>query len=391
MQSRGSDTAGENGGLLGNLFPFGRGDDVPGGTSPTPITNGEAGGNVTGSPIVNLQKIGAEPVSGATFVVSSSTNFVRFVEKATGHIYEVNPESPVPQRISNTTIPKIEEIYWGIEGDELVARYLKDSILNTIYIEIIATTTTAEVDTFEGGIESTFLPTNIRGVALSPGRTQIFYLLDTANGVNGIVSNLDGTAAKNVWTSPIKNWSISWPSSSTVSLNTPPSGAVAGFLYHLNLGNGIMEKIQGNIAALSSITSSDSNTILYSSIDNANISLAIKNIENETDIQAGLNTLAEKCVFGHDGTYFICAAPKDISARDLPDSWYQGRVQFNDRIMKVSLTDGSSELLVDPEQVAGEPIDAVNLQVSGDGGHLLFTNKRDNSLWLLPIQTEDTN
>ena len=143
IAGRGNGGTEEPGGLF-SLFPFGRGEDSTETTSgPVNTDNGSDAGTAAGVTVSGLRKITTEPISGADFVTVSTTSAtIRFVDKATGHIFEINSQGQTPKRISNTTIPQLEKIYWSERGDELIGRFVKDRVVNTIHMKLTAATTT---------------------------------------------------------------------------------------------------------------------------------------------------------------------------------------------------------------------------------------------------------
>jgi hypothetical protein len=75
--------------------------------TPTLNTNPAAGTSVSseGSSNLNspLYQISTKPVSGLFVAGTGATSSLVYVEKATGHLYQVAPASRLPTRISNTT------------------------------------------------------------------------------------------------------------------------------------------------------------------------------------------------------------------------------------------------------------------------------------------------
>ncbi len=102
-----------NSGFKG-FFPFGNSGSYATPTYGTPAqtTTNETSGNSQNF-AVKLRELSREPVSGAGLLDLKAGTVVRYIERATGHIFEVELFSPNQNRISNTTIPLIYEAYWG--------------------------------------------------------------------------------------------------------------------------------------------------------------------------------------------------------------------------------------------------------------------------------------
>src|SRR5579872_991881 len=124
-----------------NPFPFGQGS-APTSTPETgTTTSAEAGQNQplqAGDYLQKLRLITSEPVAGATFVENKTGVTVRYMERATGHIYDVSTNSSTVTEISNTTIPKIYETLFTDGGSGFITRYIGDDgqTIETLYGKI---------------------------------------------------------------------------------------------------------------------------------------------------------------------------------------------------------------------------------------------------------------
>ena len=100
---------------------------------------------------------------------------------------------------------------------------------------------------------------------------------------------------------------------------------------------------------------------------------------------APINTLPQdKCVWSHLKTSVIyCAVPSEDLPSNLPDSWYLGKVIFNDAIYKIDTQTDSVTLLHTPDP--NNQIDILSPFLAEDESFLFFTNKLTNLLWALPL------
>jgi len=62
-------------------------------------------------------------VSGYTVFEKNGLDFIRFMEKETGHIYEYNTISQSLTKISNFTMPGVEEVLWNKDGSSFITRH----------------------------------------------------------------------------------------------------------------------------------------------------------------------------------------------------------------------------------------------------------------------------
>ncbi len=99
-----------------------------------------------------VREIWPTPIGGFVASTTASSTFVRFVDRGTGYIYDMNMASATPANISNTTVPLVYESYWNSNGMSGIFRYIKegsDDITN-FYVQLRSTaTTTKTVDRFK--------------------------------------------------------------------------------------------------------------------------------------------------------------------------------------------------------------------------------------------------
>ena len=106
-----------------------QGSNSAGGTNGT---NSSANNSVQVYQFPKVREIWSTPVGG--FVASttaSSSTFVRFVDRGTGYIYDMNMASATPANISNTTVPLVYQSYWNENAMSGIFTYIKESVLMT--------------------------------------------------------------------------------------------------------------------------------------------------------------------------------------------------------------------------------------------------------------------
>lgn len=394
---------GSGGFNISNYFPFGQG------SSETPSSNGNGGETGSGSGgssggetssstpetfVPQLWKISENPQSGAVIFVNNSDTFVRYLDKATGNVFEGNLSGTRKKRVTNTTIPKVYETVWAGDGNTLVLRYAADNsdTIKSLYAKLAASksTTTSESEEDLQELQGTFLPSNISQLATEPGETgkeRAFYLLpDNDMGSAGFIANLDGGKSTKLFDSALREWLVSWPKKETVAFTTKPSAEVSGYLYFLNSQNGSFKKILGDVRGLTTLTKPDALQVLYSESGENIFSLGTYTLKTAMRKILSQKTLPEKCVWSKkEVSTLFCGIPKSIPANKYPDVWYQGIVSFSDAIWKVNASTSQAELIVDPKEKAGVEIDATNLILDKNEKYLLFTNKKDSQLWGLRL------
>ncbi|MES3005654.1 MAG: hypothetical protein V4664_01760 [Patescibacteria group bacterium] len=351
-------------------------------------------------PIPVLRHLTEAPVAGAAFVmkdiVSTSTTIVgsgtktiakivgsaemfRWVDRATGNIFETSSTTLETLRISNTTIPKIYEAYFvGGKNSNVIFR---DLLYDTDVIRTRhGTLQMASATSSEQMLKLTDLPTNITQLAVSPSQDQIFSI-STGNS-RGVISKTDGSSQSNVFNSPFHEWLVSWPTAQTVVLNTKPSGLTEGYSYTFDTKTRSFVKLIGNRKGLTTLMSPDGSSVLVGESPLGTIQMNVFNRKTGMVRDLFVRTFPEKCVWSRKEVQIVfCAIPENIRYDTYPDAWYMGRISFSDSIWRIDTSTGENRRLVQPVALVGQIIDVINPSLSRNEDFLMFQNKTDLSLW----------
>ena len=365
-----------------DLLPFGTGENL----GESGIMNQESGITESdskmfdeqGVPVANLFRLFDAPVAGMVAFTRGGQTVVRFVERATGHIYEVvlpKGDALVPlenKKISNNTLPKVYEAYFRPDGNMVLLRMLEnDSDSQRNLVLNLAATTSAAV--------------NVRGVlgsvAVGQGNTLFF----TELGSKTVISSPFGGSIKTLLSSPFTDWRIA-PAGAGLLLQTKPSAEASGFAYILNISGRSLSKILGPLSGLSANTNTAGTFVLYSYVSGGEIKLFAKNLHTGIKIEISPATLAEKCVWSaKKTTVSFCGAPISAISGNGPDSWYAGITQFSDYIWTSDYNTETSRLLASPPDEFDINIDVYRPMLSPAEDYLIFINKRDMSLWAFKL------
>ncbi len=359
---------------LGNPFPSGT--NIPAQpktpTTPTPT--------IPPGQLRQLTQLTQKSVSGAIFISSTTTQqVVRYFEKATGHIYDIDLQKGESSRISNTTIPGIFEISWLKNGEQAVIRYtennetgIEDAVRSFIITSLSATST-----------HGIFLPSDTETIATSPQGDQVFYLIPY-EGLNfGITATSDNKKQKQIISTPFGEFIASWPNSNIITLLTKPSADAQGYFYKLDPVKLYFDKILGGITGLTALLSPSGENVIYSYTSGQGFKTNIYNVKDNKSSALALTTMPEKCVWSKIKKEIIyCAVPASVPEGIYPDSWYQGLVSFSDRIWKVDVLNGSTEII---SAENNQDFDFINLFTSKNEDYIFFQNKKDGTLWSLKI------
>ncbi|MFA6353978.1 MAG: hypothetical protein WCW93_03545 [Candidatus Paceibacterota bacterium] len=312
---------------------------------------------------------------------------LRYVDRATGNIYQTFVDKIEEKKFSTTIIPMVYEAFFGNSGNSVIMRYLKAdartivTFVGTLPKEVLG------ADTTNGNeIKGTFLPENIKDISLSSDALSMFYLFNSGDSMIGTTLNLSTNKKVQVFSSPFTEWLSLFPNSKMITLTTKPASLVPGYMYTMdpNNKNYNFHQVLGKINGLTTVTSPDGKLVLYS---NDNLVLGVYHLDTKVSDILGVKTLAEKCIWNKTSDTVYCGVPKYITNGQYPDSWYQGEISFGDQIWKIDIKTGNGTLLVDPiTVVGGEEIDSIKLMLDSGENYLFFVNKKDSFLWELNLK-----
>lgn len=365
-----------------NVLPFGTPDNTP---APSPNSSqfvADDSSNEPGRRTSNLFQISKEPVAGAVvFNKNASTTIVRYVDRATGHIYDESLEIFTRTKISNQTLPKIYEAYFRPDGNAVLIRFLKEG--SNIVENLSLALTPPQMPSYIYTISSTPLRGNINSVAVGSGNALVYALKDTSSIVS---SEFSGAKQKTILKSPFRDWQLAMAGNSLV-VYPKVSSSVPGVVYSLSLSGGGLRKVVGPLNGLAALPNATGNRLLYSYVENNQHMLFVKNLTKNTLTKISNVTFAEKCVWSKKKVAsLVCSVPSDTLKIGELDLWYKGMTHFSDRIWLFDTDLNIAEILVEPSPTYKIDIDAIDLRLSPNEDYLIFTNKTDLSLWALKME-----
>lgn len=363
-------------GTAGGVAPFG---DLPPITDIASTTDSNPSNPLVGE-VPRLREISVTPVAGADIFDrkegTTTRAYIRFIDKGTGNIYETSTSSLDTIRVTNTTIPKVQEALVSASGNSIILRY-SDNVDN--------------IQTFLGSVSGTsselvgsFAPLNALPLTLSSLKTRFFYMIPGVNGSTWYVSDFSNKP-KQVFSSPLREWLVSWPNESSIVVTTKPSSIAGGVAYQFNLAGSSLIKLLGPKNGLVTLASPKIDSILFSETINDTLLTGIHDVKTGSERQIEAATIPDKCIWAPIKQVVYCGTPKVVPSGEYPDVWYQGLITFDDRITSIDSSLTGMTTLIDPEAVSGQSIDATDLHLSSDENYLIFTNKKDLSLWGLRL------
>ena len=376
---------------VGNILPFGSGDNT---NLPISLTDDEFGNDAFnnggqtfdefGSPAANLFRISDTPAAGIIILKKGGTTVVRYMDRATGHIYDTDLATLAKTKIVNQTLPKIYEAHFRSDGNAVLIRSLKDD--SDVVENLVLTLTPPKSTSTETlySVSSAPVRGNINTIAVGSGNTLFYSLRDTSSIVSATFS---GVGAKTLLTSPFTDWRLVAAGNNLI-IHTEASANASGFAYKLGASNGVLAKILGPLNGLVVIPNVSGNRVLYSYVENNETRLFAKNLTNNALSEILPTTIAEKCIWSikQIDTVF-CGAPIDGLGPNEPDDWYRGATHFSDSIWLFNTGAEFAQVLSEPQTEFGVDLDLVEPQLSPDEDYLVFINRTDLSLWALRLES----
>lgn len=297
---------------------------------------------------------------------------IRYVERATGHIYQRHLDTKKVTKVSNSTIPGVYDVLVDKLANTFIYRYLSSD--NKTITSFLATL---------GNEKGEFLPSNIIELALSPDKTKAFYLVKNSNGVVGFTLFFEENKKSQVFTSSFSEWQAQWVTNNKIFLTTRPSWSLDGSLFSLDITSGTLTKIFGGTSGLTTLANKDGSLVLFGSSLQAGPKLWLLNTKDHTTKDLNSYGLPEKCVWGYDNVSIYCAVPNVVVGEQYPDYWYQGLTSFEDYFVKIDTETAQRSTLANSKNEI--PVDATRLFLDNKESYLFFINKKDSTLWSLDL------
>ncbi|MBP9711266.1 MAG: hypothetical protein KBD50_03375 [Candidatus Pacebacteria bacterium] len=324
-----------------------------------------------------IYKIGNGPVAGATIIqtLRPTTTVARYVQQNNGHVFDITLDSSgaVPRSISNTTIPGIVRVLWAAGGNAALLQYLDAGVTKTVHLGFpVGQSTTTRPVTIK------FLPDGIQDLAVSPSGASVVYLLKTATGVNGFIAKADGTESKQVFTIPLKEVLISWPSQGTLLAQSKSAFGVPGIAFSINATSGAVLPLL--YASGLTLTANPSFARVVYQTNGTTYS---REVATGKSLELSFDPYPEKCIWGTaTTTYLYCATPLDYTDAAYLNTWHQGINPTSDAILLFDVATDQETILAVPGSEEGGVDSAIHsMSISEDNNYLLFVRRGDYSLW----------
>lgn len=336
-------------------------------------------------------KIADGPVAGAAFMQEArpTTTVARFVMQQNGHVLDLPIDSPgsVARAVSNTTIPSIARVAWALQnvgGREVAAaaalQYIDSSTIKTVSLAFpaAATSTTA----MRAPVRIQFLPNDVLDVAFSPDGNSVAYLLRTAAGADGYVARHDGTNPRKLFSLPLSQATLGWPSSGTLLAASKPAAGVPGVAFSISASSGAVSPVL-YAEGLTATADPDFAYVVYQQTSQQLRTSYAHNTETNLDRLISFDPIPEKCVWSRSSASLMyCAVPLAFVPPDYLNLWHQGTYAAADSLVSYDIITGQTTIVAAPGGPDGGTVsDIAELAVSGDDRYILYVKKGERSLW----------
>lgn len=305
-------------------------------------------------------------------------HYIRYVSRTNGYVYEIKNTQPAIQ-ITNILIPNIYEASFVNNTSTALLRFLKnDNQTIATYSVPIPQLNPDGKRTQKMGI---YLADNSTSIAVSPDSKQIARLTTETSGA--VISTLapNNTGKKDIIRTPFKEWLVSWPTQSTIYVQTKAASIVNGYLYRIDSAAGRLRRVLGDVPGLTTSISPTGEYILYSQSTQNSFITKLFNTKSGTTTSLSLALLPEKCVW-YKNNDLICAGSNTVEDAVYPDSWYAGLTHFNDQIYRINTATNTYTVLYSENERA---FDITNLQLDEGQNLLYFIEKTTGLLWKVSL------
>lgn len=316
----------------------------------------------------SLSQLTTRPVAGFTFLEgASSTQKVRYAERGTGYIYEIDLASGVENRVSGKTYLTVTRAAFSTDG-QAVALTMEGEDGTSVQLE--------ELGDRDRNHDLPSDATNLHFVS----STTVRYLVPTEEGSAGYSYDLDEMTTDKMFSIPVSDVFVWWTDTDTWIYNLP-APRLRGGLYRIE--NGVLILVENSGYALSAVLPRIINDIyLITAADldqSGNLDSKLVKATGST-IDLPLVAFPEKCAFGASTLW--CASTALELPRAAQSDWYKGLISFSDNLWATDTNTGRTALLDNLIDITGREIDVIDLTADSFGTNLLFKNKHDDTLWL---------
>lgn len=323
----------------------------------------------------NIEALFTRPVAGAT--LSSDESEILLVEKETGNVYSVDPDTGEKKLILDRNVPGVIAVVWETEGNRAMIKTSGANGPQYWYYNF-------------GRQEVTQLKDGIQYLVWDSLLQKIVYVYKDGSGNATInIADPDG-----------KNWrelsALMHPRMILQTIPNSPNVAMWGrsensknsSLESLNIASGMKQTVFAGKNGADYLWSPSGNRVLMSwskELNGSEMVLSVMNSYGGEYKDLNFPSLVSKCVW-QDETTVVCALPSTIpESAVMPDEYMREKIYTKDTIWKIDVQTGTSERAVELGDI-NKSYDAVNLFLSADNSTLFFIDRKSGLLYKVEIK-----
>ena len=321
-----------------------------------------------------LRQLTIKQVIGAieiTPTASSSNTLVSYAEAGTGHIYNLNIQTAVEERISNITVPTAQKAVFSKSG--------KYAAVATDVTGEGRSLTLVTLPGTEDELSSRKISELIQEFTITSD-DKLLYTTVVNDVLTARTYNPLTSETKTLFTLPFKEATVRFGIKSTDSAYVYPqvANSLEGYVYEVN--GGILQRLPISGFGLSVIA--QNNTLLYSLTIDDTLTSSIYTVTTKSSNPLPLPVFPEKCALISLSNTLFCGITTDPAIHNL-ENWYKGVGVSADDLWLFDLDTNNSNRIASPSDLVGRDIDLEDPFVSDDARRFYFKNKIDGTLWIL--------
>ncbi len=322
-----------------------------------------------------LQQLTVRPVAGFILLENASSSIVRYAERGTGYIYDIDLNSGTEITVSKTTVPQTAQAVFSPSGN---------SVALTAYTQYSTSVFAGSIDMKNNTLVGVQLPPGAENITFESD-TQILYTVTQNGNTTGYRFNTDSGTRAELFSFNYSNLDVAWgPELEKIYLATKPAYNLEGYIYYTV--NNTLTPATPSAFGLSAFFS---NPYIVLTFTENNRYVSYAQASDDTFYKLPIVALKEKCVFDRFAEdYLWCASPIETDTPTYVEDWYKGLVTANDYLWLVDIQGGKAKLFEDFQKISGRTIDVMDLQINSSGSALAFINKLDQTLWHYSLTAE---
>ena len=320
----------------------------------------------------SLQQLTTRPVAGFTLLKSSTSRAIRYAERGTGHVYEIDLVSGTETKVSGVTTAEVIEAVFNADGSWVAVTAEEGDQEKVSLLSLIDPSLNTSHDVLPDNSHSAFfIENNLLRYLTKEAAGSVIYEQDLTTEVTALIATM-----------PLLDVTAHWTDSALLVANRP-APMFLGNLYRLEEAG--LSSWHEPAYAYTAVVSQDGRQALESYYDFDEEVMVSVHLDLTTGAQQTFPLVAMpgKCGFSDQAQAVIwCASSLDlggITDRNYLTDWYKGLIRNSDALWKIDLDTGEAELVIDLYEQAGFAIDVDNLYSAA--GEILFTNKLNDTLW----------